>query len=321
MAPGAELPSTIPSVTTATGMRERVCRAAAQLLLEDERVSIVLGEISIPYFEEAFRRAPERIFNVGIMEQTMVGVAAGLAMEGFHPIVHTIAPFLVERPFEQLKIDFGYQELGGTFISVGASYDYVVEGTTHHSPADVALVSTIPGFEVLVPGTATEAVSLLRASYASNRGKYLRLSERQNPISHEVQPGRTEVLRRGASGATIIAVGPMLRPVQDAMEDIDATLLYVTTVAPFDSVTVAREAGDHVIVVEPFLQGTLAASVMECFGSRPVRLTCIGVPRTNFRTYGSREDLDVVAGLDVPTLKRRLYEALETRGAASTRAV
>ena len=93
------------------------------------------------------------------MEQTMVGVAAGFAMEGFLPIVHTIAPFLVERPLEQVKLDFGYQGLQGTFVSVGGSYDYTTEGFTHHSPGDVQVMLTVPGMQVLVPGTSDELES------------------------------------------------------------------------------------------------------------------------------------------------------------------
>jgi transketolase len=87
----------------------------------------------------------------------------------------------VERPLEQLKLDFGYQRLGGTFISIGASYDYSAEGTTHHSPADAAILSTIPGFEVLVPGSAAEVDRLIRATYANGHPTYVRTSVRQTP--------------------------------------------------------------------------------------------------------------------------------------------
>ena len=82
----------------------------------------------------------------------MVGVAAGFAMEGFHPIAHSLSPFMAERPYEQLKLDFGYQGLGGTFVGSGGSYDYAGEGATHHSPADASLMLAIPRMQVLVPG-------------------------------------------------------------------------------------------------------------------------------------------------------------------------
>jgi transketolase len=237
-----------------------------------------------------------------------------LALEGFRPIVHTIAPFLIERPLEMLKLDFGYQELGATFVSVGASYDYSVEGTTHHAPADVAIASTIPGFEVLVPGTGAEAERLLRATYANGRPTYLRTSARENAGSFDVEPGRIEVIRRAAvpGAATLLAVGPGLRPALEAAQGLDLTVLYATSVLPFDAETVRREAAEHVIVVEPFLEGTLAPMITAASGNRPVRLTSIGVPRANLRGYGTPEDLDRVAGMDVAGIGVRLRAALSS---------
>ena len=119
-------------------MREAFAATATELLVEDARVAIVLAEISGQLFRAARRHDPMRVVNVGIAEQTMVGVAAGFAMEGFLPIAHSLAPFMAERPFEQLKLDFGYQGLGGTFVGAGGSYDYASEGATHHAAGDVA---------------------------------------------------------------------------------------------------------------------------------------------------------------------------------------
>jgi transketolase len=297
---------------TAT-MRERACATAAELFMEDERVALVLSEISLPQFDMALRHDPARAVNVGIMEQAMVGVAAGFALEGFHPIVHTITPFLVERPLEMLKLDFGYQELAGTFVSVGGSYDYAEAGTTHHSPGDVSIVSTIPGFQVFVPGTADEAERLLRAARADGGLSYLRTSARVNATTFDVRPGQIDVVRRAANPAgspTLVAVGPSLAPALMAAEGLDLTVLYVTSVLPFDGETLRREAGEHVIVVEPFLEGTLAPRVTEALAERTVRLTSIGVPRTNLRGYGTPDDLDRAAGLDPPSIRARLDAAL-----------
>src|SRR5262245_40170106 len=94
-------------------MRDQMVQTVTDLFARDDRLVLLLAEITTPQFEPIFQGYPYRAVNVGIMEQTLVGVAAGMALEGFIPVVHTITPFLVERPFEQLKDDFCYQQLQG----------------------------------------------------------------------------------------------------------------------------------------------------------------------------------------------------------------
>lgn len=288
-------------------MRERAGKTAGDLLDEDPRVAVVLAEISTGQFGRALRAHPDRAVNVGIMEQTMVGVAAGFAMEGFLPIVHTITPFLVERPLEQIKLDFGYQGLQGTFVSVGSSYDYTSEGFTHHSPADVQLMLTIPGMEVLVPGTPDELEVLFRATYADGYPTYLRPSTATNAESRQVERGRLDVVNRGGS-ATVIAVGPMLDRTLAAVEGMDVTLLYMTTVSPFDAEGLAREVANapEVISVTPFLEGTLTPLVAQALSHRPSRLASIGVGRDVLRAYGTPQDHDRARGLDTAGIRERI---------------
>ena len=141
-------------------MRQAFGATVTDLLEQDPRVAVVLAEISTSYFARAIAAHPDRVVNVGIMEQTMVGVAAGFAMEGFHPIAHSLSPFMAERPYEQLKLDFGYQGLGGTFVGVGGSYDYASSGGTHHSPADAGVMLGDPrDGGARSRGTATRSTS------------------------------------------------------------------------------------------------------------------------------------------------------------------
>ena len=290
-------------------MREQACATASELVEEDAAVAVVLAQISLPYFQRALRDHADRVVNVGIMEQAMVGVAAGFALEGFHPIVHTIAPFLVERPLEQMKLDFGYQGLGGAFVSVGASYDYAPEGPTHHAAGDIAVLMTVPEFELLIPGHAAEVASLLRSTYANGRPTYMRTSVRTNRAPHDVVPGRMEVIRRGAS-ATIVAIGPMLDPTIEAAAGLDVTILYMTSVEPFDHETLIRELTGTVIAVEPFLEGSVAPKLVKARAGRPVIIECIGVGPARLVGYGLPEQNDESAGIDVATLRARLRRCI-----------
>ena len=251
-------------------MRAQAIDTVAELFEDDPRVAVVLAEISVERFEPVFAHDPARAVNVGIMEQTMVGVAAGYALEGFHPVIHTITPFVAERALEQLKLDFGHQQLGVLVITVGGSYDYGSEGPTHHSPGDVQALLTIPATEILVPGAAAEADRLVRATYANGRLTYLRTQLVVNRAPRDVEFGRLLVERRGPR-ATVIAVGPMLDRTLDATAGMDVTVLYATTLSPFDAETLNRElAGDDVFVVEPFYAGTLASILTEAL-ARPSR--------------------------------------------------
>ncbi|NUT52678.1 MAG: transketolase, partial [Saccharothrix sp.] len=278
-------------------MRQVFVDTIEDVMRHDPRVAVVLAEIS----RDAF--APhERVINVGIREQAMVGVGAGLALAGLRPVVHTYAPFLVERPFEQIKLDFGHQDLGGVLVSIGGSYDDPAWGRTHQAPGDVALFDTLPGWTVRVPGHPAEVGPMVRDALAREDRVYLRLSLRENAEPHPVVEGFTEV-RRGGRGV-VVAFGPMLDTVLAATRDVDLTVLYASTVRPFDAaglLAAVRRAGRaDVLLVEPYLEGTSAHLAAEALADVPHRLRSLGVRRdAELRAYGTAEDHDSAHDLDV----------------------
>lgn len=292
-------------------MRQQMIRTLTDVLDVDQRLVALLGNISVSQFEKRlFSAHPQRIYDVGISEQAMVSMAAGLALEGMIPVVHTIAPFLAERAFEQIKDDFSYQQLGGAFISIGASYDYSTEGMTHQGSGDVQVLRSLPGMRIVVPGAAEEFDTLFRASYADGQPTYFRLSERQNASAQPVRFGQAEVIRQG-SRATVAAVGPMLGATLAATEGLDVTVLYYTTVAPFDSATL-QEHSPHgrVVLVEPFYADTLIPEVTAAMGSVPVRVEAIGVPHELLTRYGTSEQHDEALGLTPKGIRARLERFL-----------
>ncbi len=290
---------------TAT-MRQQMVRTVSDLLKDDQRLVLLLASVSTDLFKPVAQKIPERVINIGIMEQAMTSVAAGMALEGFIPVLHTIAPFLVERAFEQIKDDFCYQRLGGNFISIGASYDYSTEGMTHHAPGDVQILRSLPSMQIVVPGTAAEFDELFRDSYANGAPTYFRLSELSNPVSHPARFGKMTVMRHGEQ-ATVIAIGPALAYTLPAIEGLDVTLLYCTTVAPFDAETLRGvHRSQKVILVEPYYDGVLAQDVYRALQSIPIMLESIGVPHEVPTHYGTPEQHNAANGLTPQNVRYRI---------------
>jgi transketolase len=293
---------------SAATMRERFTRVTSEVLDSDPRLALVLADIGVDAFElsGAIARHPERVLNVGIREQLMVGVAAGLAQEGLRPVVHSYAPFLVERPFEQIKLDLGHQDVGAVLVSIGASYDASVEGRTHQAPGDVALLATVPGFAIHVPGHPDEAEELLRREYARDGRAYVRLSGETNASPRAVE--ELTIVRQGPPGSPLIlAVGPTLDQVVEAAGDLTATIAYTSTVAPFPGGELRAVANaSDVVLVEPYLRGTSAAVIADALRDRPRRLLALGVPPLELRRYGTPAEHRRAYGLDATGIRRSL---------------
>jgi transketolase len=292
------------SIARTEPMRERFYRVVMDILDEDPRAALVLAEIGYGYLDPAARRRlGARIVNVGIREQLMISVAGGMALAGMRPIAHTFPPFLLERAFEQVKLDLVHQDVGAVLVSAGGSYDWPGGGETHFGRRDVALLDTMEstdGWTVHVPGHPDEAEGLLRQAVAGDGRVYLRLAEAHNaePRALPSSPGRMHVERTGAQG-TVVAVGPMLDRVLGATSDLDVTVLYAPTVRPFDAQTLrATLHAADVVLVEPYLAGTSVRHASEALADVRHRLLGLGVGGPDLRRYGTAREHDVAHGLD-----------------------
>jgi transketolase len=290
--------------------RTTFARTAAELVEADPLTALVYAEISGQFFGDTERRHPDRVINVGIREQLLVSVGAGLALTGMRPIVHTFGSFLVERAFEQVKLGFGHQDVSGVLVGSGGSFDIAAGGRTHQSPGDVPLIDTLPDVEIHVPGHASEVASLLRYAVGSGGRHYVRVVAQQNAAPRPVSPGRFHVVRRGFRG-TVLAVGPTLDPVLDATAGLDLSILYASTIRPFDASTLRSVvAVPDVVLVEPYLAGTSTAHVTEALADVPSRVLSLGVGRVELRRYGSAEDHIAAQGLDAAGLRTSITRFL-----------
>jgi transketolase len=303
-------PRDVPHVVVATVapkgkliMRDAFIETTTVLLDDDPRTAVVLADISADGFAPAARRHPDRVLNVGIREQLMTGVAGGLALTGLRPFVHSYAPFVIDRAYEQIKLDLGHQGVGAVLVSVGASYDGAAMGYTHMSPGDVALLDTLGGWTVHVPGHPDEVSGLLRAAARTDDRIYLRLSSQRNRAAHDTG-ARLQVVRRGWAGAPVVlAIGPLLDEVLAAVADLDVTVAYTSTPRPFDTEGLRGLVSRDVIVVEPYLAGTSSRLVATALGDVPHRSLHLGVGRDELRRYGSPADHARWHGLDAAGLR------------------
>jgi transketolase len=284
--------------------RRQFGRTVTDLLGDDLSTALVYAEISARFFGDAARAHPDRVVNVGIREQLLVNVGAGMALTGLRPVVHTFGTFLVERAFEQVKLGFGHQGVGGVLVGGGGSFDAAAAGRTHQAPGDVALMDTLPGVVIHAPGTAAETDEVLRTAVADDGLHYVRVVEQTNTATF-AGPG-LHVVRRG-SGGTVVALGPVIDGVLAATEGRDLTVLYGHSVRPFDVATFRGTLSTpDVVLVEPWLAGTSARCVADALVDVPHRLLALGTRRTELRHYGTPAEHQRAHGLDAAGIRRSL---------------
>src|SRR3954466_15559804 len=182
-------------------MRDAFFDALADLAAEDPRVWALTGDLGIGLFDPVEEAAPGRVLNVGIAEQAMVGIAAGLAYAGKLPFAYSIAPFATSRPHDQIRVDVAMARANVKIVGVGGGVSYGYLGPTHHAIEDLALMRALPGMTVLAPGDPGEARCATRAALAIDGPVYLRLGKNGEPDllagDDSFTLGRARVLREG----------------------------------------------------------------------------------------------------------------------------
>lgn len=287
--------------------RETFYSLVPELLRQDDRLAVVTAEIGKSQIVDATPESDRgRIINVGIREQLAISVAGGLALAGVRPLVHTFPPFLIERPYEQIKLDIDHQGVGAVLVSGLGSYGAPTAGQTHFGHRDVTLLDSLDNWTVHVPGHPAEAEILLRRAIRGDDRVYVRLDPVANsrPIP-DIGDGTMRVLRQGNTG-TVIAVGPTADRVLAATEGRDLTVLYAATIRPFDADTLLNTLSEpDILVVEPYQERTSVPVIGEALRHVRARIDGVGVRREELRRYGTIEDHDHAHGLDITGIRRR----------------
>jgi len=280
-------------------MRNQFTKTVTEVFNKNKKIFLILGDIGVFGFQNLLEKKPIRALNIGILEQATISFAAGLSKIGFVPIVHTIATFMVNRAFEQLKLDFGYQKLNGNFISVGASYDYAALGCSHHCPEDINLMKNIPTMQIVVPGNAVEFNQLFNQSYKKKLPKYFRLSSEENKLNLNVKFGKANILNQGKK-ITVIAIGPVLNFIYEECIKMNLNLIYYTTIRPFDYniLKKIKNKTEKIIIIEPFYEGSITNNLINFFNNKKLQIESISIPYNFLNNYGVKNEHDEKLGFN-----------------------
>ncbi len=269
----------------------------------DKKLFLFLGDIGVFGFRGLLKRSPQRAFNFGILEQAMVGAAAGVASEGFVPVLHTIAPFMLERAYEQIKIDFGYQKLGGNFVSVGASFDYASLGCTHHCPADVSLMYNVPSSRIFLPGSSKEFDKSFRNNYQKGLN-YFRLSEESHCYA-DLPCGFTMLRQGKKKGRSVIFVGPSLRFFKDNNVPGDYNVFYLNMIESNLNLS-GLNGMECCRIIQDFYSGPIEDIIQK--NNSEIFIKTLSPQRSFLDSYGSRKDAFERIGL----VEQNILEFLAT---------
>lgn len=286
-------------------MRQQFRDTIMDLAVHDDSIVLIFGDVSVYLFSEFQNKYADRFYNMGICENTLISVSAGLSLQGFIPFVHTIAPFLTERSFEQIKLDLCYNRFPANIVTCGATFDYAWDGATHHCYTDLAILRLLPNMEVLQPGSRKELDTLLRSQYNNDKSTYFRLSDHPHDVDIPVEFGKGVILKDIGAKLTVMTAGPILGNVLKATRDLNVNLVYFHTIKPIDRGVIMRFKDTEIIVIHDALG--LYEAVCEVAGIN-VRFHGLGDYFCNW--YGTLDQIRKKVGLDVQGIKDALQKRL-----------
>lgn len=283
--------------------REAYGRALAELGAENRNIVVLDADLSKSTKTDLFAaRFPERFFNVGIAEQNLMGMAAGLALAGKIPFASSFAIFATGRAFEQVRNSICHARLNVKIVASHAGITVGEDGASHQAVEDIAIMRALPHMTVIVPADAVQTTQAVRAAAAHHGPVYLRLGRPAVPQIYDdgyrFTWGRADVLREGKD-ATVVACGIMVAKALEAAtalaaEGVEVTVINMAMVKPLDAETLvaaARRTGAVVTAEEHSIVGGLGSAVAEVLGENcPVPMLRVGMPDV-FGESGRPEEL------------------------------
>jgi transketolase len=309
-------------------MRQTALDTITELARRDNRVVFIGSDLGAGTMDAFRADMPERCFMEGVSEQSIVGMAAGLALEGFIPFVNTIATFLTRRCFEQVAVDLCLHNLPVRLIANGGGVVYAPLGPTHLAIEDMAILRALPNMTVVAPSDAVEMRHMVRATMDMPGPVYIRLGKGGDPVIasdgeafaigraiEKRAPGRIGMISTGVMTERCMRAADLL-----AAQGVTAGVLHCHTVKPLDVEAVHAFAGGVALlatVEEHVATGGLGSAVADallCGGGRIPRLLRLSLPDEFPHHYGSQDDLLELAGLQPAPIAARIAKAAAENG-------
>lgn len=288
-------------------MRNAFSDVIYEMAQTDPKICVLVADISPAGSMEKFReRFPERFINTGVAEQSMIGIAAGLALKGMRPFCYTIATFSLYRPFEMIRVDLAYQNLPVTVIGMGAGVIYSTLGGTHHAMEDIAVASAVPNMTVVAPCDPSEMRLMTRWCAKESSGPvYMRLGKAGEPdltseASEAFVAGKIRYLARGSEIAILTygTIAARAKSIASSLTTIgkSVSLISVHTIKPLDRAGVSQVLQNHknIIVIEEHVpHGGLGSRVKEIAWDIKAlcKIDCFSLQDEFIHSYGSYQEL------------------------------
>ncbi|MBF0332441.1 MAG: transketolase [Alphaproteobacteria bacterium] len=292
-------------------MRKAALDTVHELAKADPRVVFVGSDLGPGTLAGMKRDFPERWFMEGVAEQHIIGMAAGLAMEGFLPYINTIATFLTRRCYEQVATDLCLHDVPVRLLASGGGVVYAPLGPTHLAIEDIAIMRALPNMTVVAPVDAEEMRRVMRASLDHPHPMYIRFAKGGDPVVSRPELGFTlgkAIAMRPPGEALLVSTGVMTAAALGAADllkvaGIEAGVLHLHTIKPLDAAALIEAAADTDLVVtveEHVRNGGLGSAVLEAFADhgRPLpRVLRLALPDAFPKRYGSQASHLGEAGL------------------------
>lgn len=305
-------------------MRTVIIEEIYNLMKKNKNIYFVTGDLGFSVVEKIEKDFPKQFINMGVAEQNMMGVAAGLALSGKKVFVYSIIPFVTTRCYEQVRNDICYHNLDVTILGVGAGLSYGILSSTHFALEDIAIFRPLPNMSIFSPSDETEAKLGMHFIKKYNRPLYFRIGKKVEPIVFK-KPynfifGKAHVIKKGKDVA-IFATGPILHEVLEAIalleqKGINPTLIDIHTIKPIDEKTIITNSKGKKLVVtveEHGLIGGLGSAVAEILSTQKYmpQLKRIGTSDEFIKITGSHQFLREYVGLTSKHIAASIMTAIK----------